>query len=770
MTISKIRSAAGEMSLNKICRPCKALKQAAQRPRMNNIYCKTIAFLLTLLVAGTSPAAEPISARVCLHEGRPTLFLNDQPTLPLLYGLTHSPGARWSWEEVPQYSIAQFAKAGVRLFQADLWLEQMWTAQDKFDINLARRQIQGILDACPDAAVMLRLHVNSPPWWNQAHPEECVQYANGPLEDVISEEFYIPLALDLRRVPRHSMASRRWLEECGAKTRELCEQLAKTPQGDALFAIQVAAGVYGEWHYYGFTLNEPDVGPAMTSHFRQWLRTKYGADDALRAAWNDPNASIAAATVPGLNERLHTCDGYFRDPQKEQRVIDYFHCQHESVTEAFIHFCRIVKESWPRPIVTGGFHGYWFTMFGRMAAGGHLEVARALNSPFVDFLCAPQSYSHLGIGSAGMSRGMLESCRLHGKLWLDEMDTAPVLWDPRRPDRKDALSDSITILRRNVMQPFSRGMGMWYYDLLCERDFRPAGRACGWWDNPQLQEEIARLRAVTTDMFQRPLSPAADVLLVFDTESFYFVGHDAKQDPVSPELIDKMTDDLYHSGAAFDVIYLSDLVHADLRQYKVVIFANAFRLDARQRELIKEKVAQDGRHIIWLCAPGYADGSKLNAEQVAVTVGMNLQRVHLPSARVAVDGEGLPMCNFGFTRPIEPLFAVDDPCAAPLGHLNGSTYVGLARKQLDQSTSWFCSVPMTNDKLLCSVLRQAGAHIYDDAGDVIYAGGGVLTVHTANGGKRTLVLRNGKRIETELPHRSTTLFDAATGENLLPQR
>ena len=34
-----------------------------------------------------------------------------------------------------------------------------------------------------------------------------------------------------------------------AKVAEFCEQLAKTPEGQAVVGIQIAAGIYGEWHY-----------------------------------------------------------------------------------------------------------------------------------------------------------------------------------------------------------------------------------------------------------------------------------------------------------------------------------------------------------------------------------------------------------------------------------------------------------------------------------------------------------------------------------------
>lgn len=712
-------------------------------------------------------AGKPLGARIAMQLGRPTLFLNGQPMLPAIYALGHCPGYRFAWEERAQYSIAEFAGAGVRLFQAEVWMEQLWTSEQEFSIEQSRKQIRGILDAYPEAAVMLRLQVNSPPWWNQAHPEECVQWANGPLEDPPRWGLpsLVPMEFDLRRVPRHSLASQRWLDECGAKTRDFCRALAATPEGEALFCVQVAAGVYGEWHYYGFIDNEPDTGPAMTSRFREWLRTKYGTDQSLQTGWNDRDASLANATVPGTEERMR-CDGYLRNPLRDRKVIDYLHCQHQAVTDAFIHFCRIVKESWPRPIVTGGFHGYWFTMFGRMGMGGHLEVRRALESPYVDVLCAPQSYHHLALGEPGMSRGVTDSGRLHGKLWLDEMDSSPETWDKRIPDQQ-ARDDSVAILRRNVLGPFSRGMGLWYYDLVCEREPQPSGGAAGWWDSPEMQAEIVQLGKLQADRNRQPFTSGADVLLVFDTESFYYTAHNGNLDPVSTELVDGTTADLFRSGAAFDMVYLFDLDKLDLQPYKAVIFANTFCIDPVQRKLIQTKVAQDGRHLFWSCAPGLIDGTRSDPERISSLIGIKVVSVKTSPALVTVRAPNVPACKFGFERAIEPLFAAEDAETTVLGKLQGSEHPGLARKGLAGHTAWFSSVPLRSANLLRYLLREAGAHIYNDQGDILYAGSGMVIVHSALGGPRTLALRNGRRIETRLPAACTWVFDSETGEKLM---
>ena len=713
-------------------------------------------------------AHPPITARVAMGLGRPALLLGEEPTVPVIYSLGHCPGFRFAWEERPQYSIAEFAHAGVRLVQAEVWMEQLWTSEKEFSIEPARKQVRGILDACPDAAVMLRLQVDAPPWWTAAHPDECVRWANGDLEhrQGWGMPARVPMEFDLNRVPRVCLASRRWREEFGAKVREFCQHLAATPEGDAMFCVQVAAGVYGEWHYYGFIENEPDTGPAMTRNFREWLKSKYASDETLRTAWKDQRASLATANVPGVEERLR-CDGYFRDPQRDRKVIDYLHCQHQAVTESLIHFCRTVKESWPRPILAGGFHGYWFTMFGRTGMGGHLEVRRALESPYVDVLCAPQSYNHLALGQPGMSRGVSESAGLHGKLCLDEMDTLPDVWDLRIKDPQQARAQGVAILRRNVLGPFSRGMGFWYYDLTCEHDLQPTWGAAGCWDSPELQAEITKLQKLQTERYRRPYVSAADVLLVFDTESFYYTAHNGKLDRVSTELIDGTTADLYRSGAAFDMVYLFDLEKIDLSRYKAVVFANTFCVDSRQREFIHARVAQDGRHLIWSCAPGLIDGARSSPHGISELTGLSVVAVNTSPARVVVEHPDAPSCTYGLDGIIEPLFAAQNVDATVLGKLQGTEHAGLVQKRLPSHTAWFSTLPLRGSNLLRFVLRQSGAHIYDDQSDVIYAGTGLVIVHSAQGGSRKLLLRNGRQIEAQLQTASTSVFDAETGEIIL---
>ncbi|HBZ55737.1 MAG TPA: hypothetical protein DEO88_10045, partial [Syntrophobacteraceae bacterium] len=327
----------------------------------------------------------------------------------------------------------------------------MWKEDGSLDISPARKQIRGVLDVCPEAAVIMRLQVTAPRWWTRAHPGECVRYADTGYQDESDIGFPRIIEEDNFPVRRISMASVAWRREAGEILRRILAALAASPEGNALAGIQPANGIYGEWHNWGFFRNEPDTSAPMNAEFRSWLTQKYRTDEALQRAWHLPTATLASASVPGMKER-ETSAGILRDPQREQKTIDYYTCVHQLVADNIIFFAHITKQTWPRPILTGSFYGYFFSVFGRQAAGGHLELQRLLSSPDIDFLAGPQAYEPdaLKLGEAFRSRSLITSIRLHGKLWLDENDNEPTIPADRDPRHDLLLINAVANVRRHT--------------------------------------------------------------------------------------------------------------------------------------------------------------------------------------------------------------------------------------------------------------------------------------------------------------------------------
>lgn len=705
----------------------------------------------------------PFTAQVQQHLGKPTLFVNDQPVLPMFYALTHQPGGRWTFDEQPQFCLRQFCRQGVRLFQVELQLGEIFDADGRLDVDRVRRQTAGIGEACPDGALVIRLVLHPNIEWTKAHPLERCEFANPGEYDEQRWGSPVIIERDAQRPLRPSLASKVWRNYSTGQLVELLRTLADGPEGNRIIGFQPACGVFGEWHYWGFIHNDPDTGPAMTAAFRDWLGRTYGDDATLSHAWDDPAAAVATAAVPDVAARNAIADGIFRDPVRHRRVIDYYRCQQELTANLLLHFCSVVKQTWPRPHICGAFYGYFFMMFGRQAAGGHLELQRVLGSPHLDYLSAPQSYwgtAH-NPGGSGQSRAVLGAVTRAGKLNLDEMDQNTSL-HPVNAYRtlKPTLDQDVALVRRNVVQPYTRGHGLWFYDFGVRYN-------AGWWCHPTLLAEVHKLRQVLADKHETPFRRHADVLVIYDTEVFYHTADKPDLDPVSVPMLDEFSADLYRSGVSFEDAMLFELERIDLAPYCAVVFTNTWHMTDAQRRLVRDRVMRDGRHVVWNYMPGYSNGRRLDQGFVEELTGMRLKRVDPQNKpETVVDAVGFPQTRHGVGQPV-PVLVVDDPAAEPIAHFEGTNHVAIARKNLPDVTCWFCSLPLRGPALLHRIFREAGAHAYVDAGTVLHEGGGVIAVHTADPAARRVTLRGGRTVDVDVPVRSTVLLDSETGELLI---
>lgn len=731
---------------------------------------------------------------VKVYNNRPVIFINDKPITPLIYAVPDPPPGRWAWNELPQHNIRLFGNIGISLVQLDIFLDHLWLSDGSIKLDTALMQIRGALNANPDAAVFFRLHVNAPRWWQEKHQEEAIVYSDAKSIKDYKVGYGSLIEGDVKNVARFSLASQKWRDEVSETVRKICKELSKTPEGNALIGIQVACGVYGEWHYFGFTENDPDLSQPMTNYFRNWLKKKYSTNEVLRQAWGKSNVTLETAEVPGSNERNHTSHGVFRDPNTERNVIDYFEAQHLVVAEDILHFCKVIKEAWPRPIITGSFYGYFYSLFGREAAGGHLAIDTVLKSTYIDFLSAPQAYYPMPnlTGDPYRSRGLLESVRLNGKLWLDEMDQQPPLLNRSDSNYKASVKESIGRLRRNIMYTATKGMGMWFYDFgLAGISWEPEivkssawTHTTGWWEQADLLADINKLKNVLDKNIERPYQSDADVLMIYDTRSFYSMVSQGQKTNINNILINWTAPNIMKAGVVFDAIYLSDLNKADLSKYKVVIFNNTFILDQNQRKYISEKVMKEGRDIIWFYAPGYSDDKKLDVKLMSDLTGISLIEADVSTLPV-IQTTGLPVKSFTFDirkkslksestfeccdddSPYAPLFAVNDTNAETLGIYVSDKKPAIVRKKLPFCTSYYIALPAYESGLMKGILQLSQAHKYTSDGDIVYSGNGLLSFHSKNGGLKRVSLSNGKIVDLELDKNATVILNNQTGEVLL---
>ena len=680
-------------------------------------------------------------------------LLVDKQTVPaVMYSGTQ--GSQYTWFAKTQKIIGQFASAGVNIIQNDIWLKDIWGADGSLDVDLALRQIDGALQANPNAKLVLRLNLSAPGWWTSANPSEQIVYTAGATD---SND-------DTQKSVRVSLASEKWYAETTEVLKRFCRELKLTPEGDRVIGLHLGGGVYGEWHYYGF-FYEPDGSEPMKAKFISYAKEKYKTLDALNAARGKNYSSFDEITVPSYDERYAVTDGDLRDPTKEAYTIDYYMCQAKVVSDDVCGFAKTAQEAWGRDTLIGVFYGYLYGGSDTVGSGGEtvgatasqMDIEAILNCEYIDYVSGP--YAARSLLSAGFYRSLCKSCALNGKIFISENDQSTFLGDNFNNTYPLLCRDeieSIAVMRRNYMYTLTEGAGTWYYD------FGPSNTG-GAWSTELMMKEAASLCALSVKQTAAESPAVQDVLVVYDMNAYYYAAPITK-DAVTPKLNATLTNELFKTGASFDRIFLSDLQKVDISQYKTVIFTSTYRLDASQRDYIKGTVMKNGRHVVFMSAAGYTDGETNSVGFISSLTGLNIVKVDDlgKTAKLRIDG------NVISGDGIKTLFAVEDSSAENLADYSGTDVCGAAKKTTGDCTVWYFGIPASNADVLKSVFNASGSVICSegDGADYISVGGGMICIYSKNGGKKTLTLSDGSKLEVTMEKNNTMFYSLSDGSPL----
>jgi len=727
------------------------------------------------------PAGPPLLAEVKPHNGAPTLFLNGRPAFPGIYWVSGPEPDRWDFSEQARRN----ADAGIHIYAFDVgkgreWIGPATDPAHPFDFSTVETRFGRILEADPQALFHLRIYLETghDDWWEKTYPGEC---------EVTSEGKHNGM----------SFASTVWRAEVKEFLRAYADHLRRVGLSERVLAYQAGTGHTGEWVKGETSMYWPcgDYSVPMRRHFRDWLRRKYkDSARSLQAAWAKPSVTFDSAEVPGAEAQLNARRYTFRDPNKEQDVIDYYECLAELCADCLIDFCKTAKEATNSTKLAGAFYGYLLDLawnggffrerpdsdYSTYQRSGHLGLAQVLRSPHVDFLVSPYSYGFRGIGGDGPSMLPAESVRLHGKLCLIEDDTRTHS-DSQDPNYGQAatLAESVAILRRNFAGVVTRGQGIWWatwkVDTIKEPAFHP------------LLKTFEKLGTFALSLDRRP---ASEIAVFIDDESFFYES--VKNTLDLPLIFQQRLWGLPRLGAPFDVYLLQDLLEESLFPYKLCIFLNVFRLDEKRRGALKSAVRRSQCTSLWVYAPGLIKDD-LSLENMTDLTGFRFGMGEQPwGPLIHVTDFGHPITKdlgqdlfWGTNSKLAPLFHVDDAEARVLGQVvysQGNCRPGFAVKKFPEWTSVYSAAPNLPASVLRGVARFAGVHIYSDAGDVLSASRQLLGVHTSGGGRRTFklprpvetihdlfenktVAKNTAEFEVTLPPASTSLF--YTGETRL---
>jgi len=666
------------------------------------------------------------------HRYRVSFWAKAQPARKLVIGF-YRPGKPYlnlAPNVFPQ-QIKLAAAAGVNFISfpmAPFWpkpgTEPDWTAVDA--------ACRTVLDANPKALLLPRIGVYAPAWWLKAHPGESMVWdspePNGPMFDVAS-------ALYRQDAAKHLSALIVHLEE---------------KFGEHMAGYHICGQNTAEWFYYE-TWNQPLNGYAECDRrtWREWLKSRYHQDEALRAAWHDPLASIGSATVPSPEARRAAPNGVLRDSATEQPVIDFSEFQQESMASCICELARVAREASRGRKLVVFFYGYLFefsAVRNGPATSGHYALRRVLDCPDIDVLCSPISYFDRGLGGNAPAMTASESVALAGKMWLAEDDTATYLSlndFPGSTERVDTVEKTNRELVRNTAQCALRNFATWWMDL----------GAVGWFNDPRMWAEMARLDALDRPLLARPTAYRPEVAAVIDEQSLLRVA--CGGNIVTTHIVAKARGDLGRMGCPFGQ-YLLDDVCAGKVSAKLYVFLAAWHLSPGQRQKLLKTTR--GATRIWCYAPGYQEGDLTSMEAMRELTGFRIKRISKVNAlAVATDtGRKLGLVGtLGVDRPVEPLFAVEDatPEETLATYPDGSAAVAMRRTA--DGVSLFAGPPEITPDLLRLAAARSGIHLFTHTNCNVYANGPFLVLHASQDGPL--------RIDTG---RSDPIVDLMTGREI----
>lgn len=686
------------------------------------------------------------TSAVRFERGGPRLVINGKEEYPLFAG---SSGLI--------ETIKSFKASGIKYYHPLISLENGWLAPNRYDWKPVDQYFARLLAIHPDASFLPRLHLYTPMWWKDAHPEELTEYGL-PVDPtqfkmakvVIDSGFDWNSVLDTYAA---SLASDVWKEEMGETLRSFLLHMEESPLRSRIVGYHLSGAMTAEWHHTG-SRYLPDYSKPMQRK---------------------------AGPVPTADERMKTTNGLLRDPAREQAVIDFYRKFHENTTDVVLYFAGITKEATKHQIVTGTFFAYVMENVCIQEAG-YLAPEKLLASNDLDFIASPYTYEHgnvpgkerwesdlvddagnwlgraRGVGGDGGYRILLESLRRHKKLYIAEIDPSTYL-EPKKTTEGgsgfDTVDGTLHILRRDLTQVFAQGNGGWLFEFGHVPSFS-AKR--GWYDDQPMIDEIRAWADLGHNhRAQLDTRSIAQIAAVYDVKSFLVTQHWKAEEPwkgfgiaitdfFNHWLVNSQARTIHRIGAPVDFLYRSDLKKVDAKQYKLFLMPNLFYLTGSEAQQLKDILKGSDATVVWYYAPGYVAPDRLNPEQMEELTGFKFKRLDEPGPMMIEcefpeRGKSIKQ-KFGVTKDHHPRFAVvpESGPAHPIGRWVDNQELAFASKKHEGFTSVYVGSGPVPVEILRWLATGAGVQLWSTKPDCVRATRDAAAIIASSDGERILTL------------------------------
>ena len=526
----------------------------------------------------------------------------------------------------------------------------VWKWFDRLDFTPFDQMIYDSSKAMPDADLLCMIDLNSPAWLEHYMAFECCDSFNN-LGKAVHNPFWRKAVEDyLQNFLRY----------------------ADHQYGKRIRAYILACGATDEWYDYSLGTEDQHRRTA----WREWCRKNHLPDPV---------------DVPPISVRDHIShEDFLRDPKTDRMAVNYWKFCNESIADTILHLASVTRKIIRGRAQIGCFYGYILEKAGsNLVSCGHLDYERVLDSPDIDFLISPGTYSaarKIGGGSGFLTPHGTAAVR--GKRLLHECDQRTHTYNAfLTPDITLKVNtawpdeaSTVAGLKREASLGLINRTHLWWFDM---------------WDDfyqgEAVMNTLRRIRHIWTDYAGSPAKDVCQVAMIVDPDSTYYLNQDH---PDVPRINQGTRNQLNLTGAPFEVYSFNDIPKIkNFGQYRFVVFTSLFHLTPEKKKILKQQVLKDGRTVLWLGPAGVIDNEKYDPGNIRKLTG------------IAPDAANLTVCK---------------------------------------QKNWQSVLCRDYGKISPSVLKQlagaAGVHLYTAQEWPVYAEGSLLAVHSGSGGLETISL------------------------------
>ncbi len=425
----------------------------------------------------------------------------------------------------------------------------IWKWDSVYDFRVLDAQMEDVLSHHPSARFLVTVDLNSPLW--------------------LSRRLSVDSFYEVSNCSLHKEWKQLTLGYLDAFLR-----YGESRWGSRIAGYVIACGRTLEW------IESQNRKPSILKnlHFQDWCK-QHG---------------LPHLEVPLICDEAPHCHAYVYDPEKEVAEVQWNRYVNGLTADLVIEFITEARKRIRPEAKIGVFYSH----IRNGGIFGHLDCERVLDTAPPDFVLGAACNRPAEIGGNSGYIGVTEMLRRRNINFLFECDRITSsanlkmsefvtlsggIWDGWKNEDEDVAG-----LKRELGMALTNRFSFWFFNIWG-----------GMYRTPAVRKLIRRAAEVWKTYASLSTGSAAEILLVIDPESNYFL-HSWKE-------IDRYTsleNRISAVGLPVDTATVSDLETMELSQYKIVIFQNLAVMNSRKDALLKTKICKDCRTVVFLNTPG----------------------------------------------------------------------------------------------------------------------------------------------------------------------